>query len=292
MKKNPTSAFIGKISLALTIVLSIVFINSCKRETPGPTEQTENKIKPQVADCGPGYHWDFSLRQCVPNCPNGYVYCPAFGTCVPNGTCSGGGGTGSDVDNFKNSADFISFKNSNSAIAAKINYAGAKVRIEYNNLYGEDLKQIHFPVIETTGDTSAMVIGVPLTVDNATTYLIFYANNQSLTRDSHGYYYGTVQADLYNTTASYTAQFNSSFQLVSDTIVTGPRWINNYSCSTCRWVWPSSSCIEGAREYFFATCNCKTLCAISDRFGYGSCTLGTYMGAAAFCATHGNRPHN
>jgi hypothetical protein len=289
MKRDPTFVFASKIFLAVTIVLAIVFVHSCKREKPGHVEQADNKIKPQVLDCGPGYHWDFTLRQCVPNCPSGYVYCPTLATCVPNGTCPSGG---SDIDNFKASADFTSFKNSNPAIAAKINYTGAKVTIEYNRLYDDDLKYIFFPVIETTGDTSAMIIGVPLIVDNTTNYLIFYANNSLLTKDSRGYYYGTVQADLYNTTASYTAQFNSSGQLVSDTVVTGPRWINNYSCSTCRWVWPSLRCIEDARSYFFATCNCKTLCAASDHYAYFSCTAGTFLGAAAFCATHGNRPHN
>jgi hypothetical protein len=289
MKRDPTFPFFGKICLALTIVLSIVFIHSCKREKLSPAEQPDDKIKPQVVDCGPGYHWDFTLRQCVPNCPNGYVYCPALGTCVPNGSCTTGG---SDIDKFKASSDFISFKNSNPVIAAKISYPGAKVTMEYNQLYGDDLKYIFLPVIETTGDTSAMIIGVPLIVDNTTTYLIFYANNQLLTKDSRGYYYGTIQIDLYNTTTSYTAQFSTGGQLVSDTVVAGPRWINNYSCTTCKWVWPSASCIEGAREYFFATCNCRTLCAISDRAAFLSCTGGTYLGAAAFCATHSNHPHN
>jgi len=289
MKRDPNSDFASKFLLAVTIVLSIVFIHSCKREKPTPVEQPDDKIKPQVVDCGPGYHWDFTLRQCIPNCPSGYVYCPALGTCVPNGGCTTGG---SDIDKFKASFDFISFKNSNPAIAAKISYTGSKVTIEYNQLYGDDLKYIFLPVIENTGDTSAMIIGVPLIVDNATTYLIFYANNQLLTRNSQGYYYGTVQMDLYNTTTSYTAQFNSSCQLVSDTVVTGPRWINNYTCSLCKWVWPSGRCIEDARAYFFATCNCRTLCAISDGVSYLSCTGGTYLGAAAFCATHGNRPHN
>lgn len=289
MKKKQTAEFAGKTLFALTIVAAIVFIDSCKRETPAPKVQTENVIKPYVLDCPPGYHWDFTLRQCVPNCPNGYVYCPALGYCVPNGSCAS---SGNDVDNFKYSADFGSFKNSNPAIAAKIDYGGAQVRTDYNQLLEVNLKTIHLPVIESTGDTSAVVIGVPLTIDNVTNYLVFYQNNQLLLRDSRGYYYGTIQADLYNTTASYTAQISSNFQVVSDTVVSGPRWISNFSCSTCRLVWPSRSCIEGAREYFFATCNCKTLCAISDRAGFGSCTLGTFMGAAAFCATHNNRPHN
>ena len=290
MKKQKKIAFVSKIAFAVAIVLSIVFIHSCKRETPAATQQPDDKIKPQVVDCGPGFHWDFTLRQCVPNCPNGYVYCPAVGTCIPNGGCSTAGGT--DIDKFKNSSDFISFKNSNPAIAAKINYAGAKLTMEYNQLYGDDLKYIFLPVIETTGDTSAVIAGVPLTVDNVTSYLIFYANNQLLTKDSRGYYYGTIQVDLYNTTASYTAQFDASGQLMADTVVTGPRWISNYTCSTCRWVWPSLSCIDEARKYFFNTCHCQVLCVISDVAYRLTCTAGTFMGAAAFCATHNNRPHN
>lgn len=288
MKKVQTFAFAGRMTLAVTIVLAIVFINSCKRETPAPAEETGNVIKPKVVACAPGYHWDFTLRQCVPNCQSGYEYCPALGYCVPSGTCSTGG---NDVYNFTTSANFVSFKNSNPAIAAKIDYDGAKVRMDYNQLCAEYLKSIHLPVIESTGDTSAIIIGIPSTIDNVTTYLIFYQNNQLLVRDSRGYYYGTIQADLYNTTASYTAQFNSNFEMVSDTVVLGPRWISNYSCSTCKWVWPSLSCIDAARDYFFATCNCKSLCALSDRYGYGSCTLGTFMGAAVFCARHNNAPH-
>ena len=288
MKRQKNFVFAGKILFAVTIVIAIVFINSCKREKPGPTETTENKIKPQVVDCGPGYHWDFTLRQCIPNCPGGYVYCPSLGTCVPNGGCATGG---NDIDKFRTSADFISFENSNPAIAAKIDYEAARVRIDYNKLLAEDLKTIHFPIIESSGDTSGMVIGVPITNDNITNYLIFYANNQLLVRDSRGYYYGTVQADLYNTTASYTAQFNSNFELVADAVVPGPRWISNYSCSTCRWVWPSSKCIGDAISYFFATCNCKFLCAVSNYASTLSCTLGTFIGAAAFCARNGNMPH-
>jgi hypothetical protein len=289
MKRNPTSDLASKFMLALTIVLSIVFIHSCKREKPDPTQQPDDKIKPQVVDCGPGYHWDFTLRQCVPNCPSGYVYCPALGTCVPNGSCTT---SGSDIDRFKASSDFISFKNSNPGIAAKIDYEGATVRMDYNNLLGENLKTINFSVIESTGDTSAMVIGVPLTTDNITNYLIFYATTQLLVRDSRGYYYGTAQADLYNTTASYTAQFNSSFELVTDAVVAGPRWISNYSCTTCKWfVWPSAKCIGDAISYFFSTCNCKVLCAVSNYASTLSCTLGTFMGAAAFCARHNNMPH-
>ncbi|HET9825305.1 MAG TPA: hypothetical protein VFP87_08225 [Chitinophagaceae bacterium] len=288
MKKPKNLAFAGKISLAVTIVLSIVFINSCKREAPGAGEQLENVIKPKVLACAPGYHWDFNLRQCVPNCPSGYEYCAALGRCVPSGTCSS---TGNDIDKFKSSADFASFINSNPTIAAKINYGGAKIRIDYNKLLGDDLKTIHFPVIETTGDTSAMVIGVPVIVDNVTNYLIFYESNQVLTRDSRGYLYGTVQADLYNTTASYTAQFDSNLELVSDTVVAGPRFINNFSCNTCKLVWPTRTCIRDAKAYFFATCDCRELCAASDRYGYYSCSLGTFFGAAAFCAAHNNLPH-
>lgn len=33
----------------------------------------KGKISPKVPQCLPGYHWDFNLRQCVPdNCPDGY----------------------------------------------------------------------------------------------------------------------------------------------------------------------------------------------------------------------------
>lgn len=51
----------------------------------------DQKIKPDVTYCGPGYHWDYILKKCVPdNCPEGYHYDPTMRTCVVNGGGSGG----------------------------------------------------------------------------------------------------------------------------------------------------------------------------------------------------------
>lgn len=43
------------------------------------------RIKPYVPDCGPGYHWDFTLGQCVDNnCPSGYHWDNSQQHCVPD----------------------------------------------------------------------------------------------------------------------------------------------------------------------------------------------------------------
>jgi hypothetical protein len=236
MKIDKISAFGNKVIFAVTIGFSIVFINSCKKNVADPNESSVSHIKPYVVDCGPGYHWDFTLRACVPDCQSGYTFCATLGYCIPSSQSCPPAGGGTDVDNFRNSSDFVSFSNSNPAIVAKIHYDAAKVRVDYNQLYDDDIKAIYFPVIESTGDTSAVIIGIPTTMDNVTNYLIFYQNNQLLIRDASGHYFGQINADLYNTTTSYTAQINSSFQVTSDSIIAGPRWINNYSCNTCRLV--------------------------------------------------------
>jgi hypothetical protein len=86
MKRNQTSAFARKTTLALTIIISIFFV-ACKKDMTQSDELSlkTSQIKPDVVDCGEGYHWDFTLHQCVPNCQSGYVYCPNLGYCVPSG---------------------------------------------------------------------------------------------------------------------------------------------------------------------------------------------------------------
>ncbi|HVT83917.1 MAG TPA: hypothetical protein VHD35_01880 [Chitinophagaceae bacterium] len=54
-------------------------------------EDAVSKVKPNVIKCDDGYHWDFNLHECVPNCPTGYVYCPEIGDCVPSNTECGDG---------------------------------------------------------------------------------------------------------------------------------------------------------------------------------------------------------
>ncbi|HET8792442.1 MAG TPA: hypothetical protein VFM31_01515 [Nitrososphaeraceae archaeon] len=210
-------------------------------------------------------------------------------TVKPN--CVGCGG-GNPIDSFKNSSDFSWFSSLNQTLVAKINYNAAQVRNDINQLYGSTLESIHLPVIEDNGDTSGIVIGYPYPASGTTKYLIIYQDNYNLVRDANGNYYGQIQADLFNTNISYSAHINSSFQVETDSLVSGPLWINNPEGEDLRtlWVWPSSNCMDATRDHFFATCGCRLICTIDDVVGFGSCSLGTYAGAALWCARHNNSP--
>lgn len=267
--------------------------NSCKKEEKKSNvaiqEESATKVKPNVILCGDGYHWDYTLHECVPNCPSGYIYCPEIGDCVPSNPGCGGGGTLSDVSKFENSSDFQSFSNSNPTIMSKIG-DNTQVITEYNQLLGDSIKSIHLPVYESNGSMSGVVIGVPVTVDSVTSYLIFYQNNESLFTNSSGYIYGTVGIDLYNSTVSYTVQSDSTCEIVSDTLVSGPQWINNYSCQGCRTVWPTGTCIDNVMDEFWNRCHgfCRFWCRLNDALILGACTGGQYIGAAVWCALHNN----
>ncbi len=48
-----------------------------------PSGGSSKTITPDIPDCGEDYHWDYTLRQCVPNnCPDGYHW--EIDQCVPN----------------------------------------------------------------------------------------------------------------------------------------------------------------------------------------------------------------
>lgn len=130
---------------------------------------------------------------------------------------------------------------------------------------------------------------MPSTVNGVTNYLIIYQNNQLVSRDASGIYYGEIGMDLYNSTRSYSAQINSNSELISDTLVSGPRWINNNSNSNYR-VWPSGECIDNVMDSFWDRCHggCRFFCRFSDTFGFGTCTGGQYIGADLWCANHNN----
>src|SRR5690348_11923031 len=52
--------------------------------------QGGGSVSPYVPQCGPGYHWDYTLLKCVPNnCPAGYHWDNGQAKCVPN-TCPSG----------------------------------------------------------------------------------------------------------------------------------------------------------------------------------------------------------
>lgn len=87
-------AFLKKKIAWLIIIFFIAFFcNSCEREikvkennATSLIQTAKNKtVIPNVPDCGDGYHWDFTLHQCVQDCPPGYVYCPQLGDCVLTG---------------------------------------------------------------------------------------------------------------------------------------------------------------------------------------------------------------
>ena len=71
MKKN--------LPLSLTLIVSVgLLINSCTKENLATNEHansiTQTSVIPNVTDCGPGYHWDFNLKKCVPNnCEPGFI---------------------------------------------------------------------------------------------------------------------------------------------------------------------------------------------------------------------------
>ncbi|KIC91286.1 hypothetical protein HY58_09860 [Flavihumibacter sp. ZG627] len=167
---------------------------------------------------------------------------------------------------------------------SKVKYNGGKTRNDYNPILNANMKTIHLPVIEVNGDTSGVVIGVPSTIDGVVSYSIFYQNNQNVQRDAFGYYSGEISFDLFEGNTSYTAIFNPGSETITDTLIGGPRWVNN--CSTCRMVVPTWECIEAQISYFEQRCTgwCKFRCKVSDTFLFGSCTGGAYLGAAVLCA--------
>jgi len=263
----------------LTIVFASLFLfNSCQRDNKDSIAKENTNQKNARGNITPNF----------PQCPDGYAYCLSTGSCEPIGSCDGG--SSDDINNFINSMDFNSFSTSNPILTSKISYDGAQVRNDYNQLLAAELKTIHFPVIESNGDTSGVVIGIPNTENGITNYVIVYQNNQSLIRDAFGYYYGEIGMDVYNSTISYSAQFSSSSELISDTLVSGPRWITNFSCSTCKLVKPTGTCIDAVMDKFWDRCHggCRFWCRFSDTFAFGTCTGGQYLGAAYWCASNNN----
>lgn len=102
------------------------------------------------------------------------------------------------------------------------------------------------------------------------------------------FYYGKVSFDLYNSSTSYTADYNPTTLAISDTLLTSPRWIN--MCTSCRIVAPTWSCVDAQIAHFDRSCTgwCKFRCKVSDIFFYGACSGGEYLGAAALCSTTNN----
>lgn len=92
-----------------------------------------------------------------------------------------------DITTFKNSSEFASFSTYNQAIVSKIKYSAGKSRNDINPILNAAMKTIHLPVIQTNGDTTGVVIGVPRTVSGVTNYLIFYQNNSQVQRDASGF---------------------------------------------------------------------------------------------------------
>ncbi len=59
--------------------------NEAGERTAKEQQKPGGVVRPMVPDCGEGYHWDYTLRQCVENdCPNGYHWDDSQGQCVPD----------------------------------------------------------------------------------------------------------------------------------------------------------------------------------------------------------------
>ncbi|MEO6838337.1 MAG: hypothetical protein ABI185_08100 [Ginsengibacter sp.] len=60
----------------LIIFFAAAFVTSCTKmdlNNPAALSQKSNqKVKPDVLDCGSGYHWDYYLKKRVADCPSGY----------------------------------------------------------------------------------------------------------------------------------------------------------------------------------------------------------------------------
>jgi hypothetical protein len=194
-----------------------------------------------------------------------------------------------DITSFLTSPEYSEFSNTNSTITAKMTQGNAVVRSNYNSVDQENLKTITLPVVQYAGDTSGLIIGIPQTDSFGTHYSIIYADLTQLIRGTD-YYNGSIGADLYNSSATYTVYVTNS-RKTGDTLFTGPRYITNYACNGCRWVWPSWGCISTTRKNFMNYCNnnasCETACELSNIVA-ASCLLGTLSGATVWCARHNN----
>lgn len=84
MKKTKNLVLVSKAVFAFVTIVSMLVFNSCKKEAKKETGAKTEKVDPGVPDCGTGYHWDYTLSQCVEDCPAGYTYCPVLGYCIPS----------------------------------------------------------------------------------------------------------------------------------------------------------------------------------------------------------------
>lgn len=79
----------------INIIKTIVFFNlfllvSCsKNEIPSVSPSNNKSLAVNVAECNPGYHWDYYLMTCVPVCGSGYHNDSITGACIINGGSSG-----------------------------------------------------------------------------------------------------------------------------------------------------------------------------------------------------------
>lgn len=78
----------------LVAFICCIFITSCTKsdlnDSSVLSENLKGKVSPDVLQCGTGFHWDYTLKKCVENCPSGYHNDTITGSCTPDDI----GGTG------------------------------------------------------------------------------------------------------------------------------------------------------------------------------------------------------
>ncbi|MEO8853226.1 MAG: hypothetical protein ABI359_05580 [Ginsengibacter sp.] len=115
---------------------------------PAAENLATDKVKPNVIDCGIGYHWDFYLKKCVQTCSTGYHNDSITGACVING--GGSGGTIKVITNPNNPYDYIGSEH-NSGLSYVLNELGGP---STNNSL---ILNADISYMQTLGYTSAQV---------------------------------------------------------------------------------------------------------------------------------------
>lgn len=189
------------------------------------------------------------------------------------------------INSFVASFEYSAFSSANAQITSLIDLHQAHVQIVNDQIIDEDTELIVLPVVDR-GLIVGLVIGRKLSNEG---YLIFYQDNSKLIQNNNGDYYGKITIDLFNSNSSYSSEVNEVGELVSEIINPSPVNINNGNCPECRFVTPTFECIDNVYDTFHDRCKrvCRIACLLSDLV-LASCHLGTYGGAAAWCANHNN----
>lgn len=98
--------------VALLIIFfgTTVLISCTKTDLTNSPSTSQNlnsgkKVKPNVLDCGSGYHWDFYLHICEVDCPSGYHNDSITGACTLTGNGNGGNNSNLSVTTNSNNPE-------------------------------------------------------------------------------------------------------------------------------------------------------------------------------------------